>query len=470
MNRHFARWIVVLSLLLLSPSALGQTDEEIEQVFWESVECESARQVGAYLEVYPTGRYVAEAHACLEGQLGLERAARVLVQQGLASLDYSPGPADGLFGGATRAAVRQWQRAKGEPVTGYLTQAQAETLMAQGREVAAEQRQREKARQQAQADAERKRQEAERQRAAEAERRARERQAARQRQEEAQRQAEAERQQPQPGETFRDCPTCPELVVVPAGTFLMGSPSYEAGRDENEGPVHQVTIGNPFAVGKYEVTVGEYGRFVSTTGYEGESGCRMWTGKKWEEEKGRTWRDPGFRQTKREPVVCVSWKDAHAYTEWLSREIRKEYRLLSEAEWEYVARAGTTTARYWGEREGEQCRYANGADSRTNFKERIGCDDGYARTAPVGSYEANGFGLYDVLGNVWEWGQDCWHGSYAGAPTDGRTWEGGDCGHRVLRGGSWSDKPGLLRSADRLGRTIENRDSDYGFRIARSLP
>ena len=179
MSKSFVKWSVGFLLLMPPGPALGQTDEEIEEVFWKSVECESARQVGAYLEVYPTGRYVAEAHACLEGQLGLERTERLLVQRGLAALDYSPGPADGLFGGATRAAVRQWQRAKGEPVTGYLTREQADALIAQGREAVAEQRQREEARRQSQAEAERKRQEeeaqrqaqeAERRRAAEAER------------------------------------------------------------------------------------------------------------------------------------------------------------------------------------------------------------------------------------------------------------------------------------------------------------
>ena len=463
-------WIAVLLFFMPPGLALGQTDEEIEEVFWESVECESARQVQAYLEVYPTGRYLAEAWGCQEGQLGLDRAARVLVQQGLAVLDYSPGPADGLFGGATRAAVRQWQRAKGEPVTGYLTREQAEALIAQGHEAVAEQRQQEEAQRHAQAAAARQRQEeeasrqaqeAERRRAVEAERQARE--AERQRQ-------EAVRKRPQPGETFRDCPTCPELMVVPAGTFLMGSPSYEAGRNENEGPVHRVTIGKPLAVGKYEVTVGEYGHFVSTTGYEGGSECYVWTGEKWEEETGRSWRDPGYRQTERDPVACVNWQDARAYAEWLARQTGKAYRLLSEAEWEYVARAGSTTARYWGEGEAGQCRYGNGADSRTDFDWRIGCDDGYARTAPVGTYQANGFGLYDVLGNVWEWVQDCWNESYAGAPSDGRAWGQGDCGRRVLRGGSWYNYPRILRSAIRDWDTADPRYHYLGFRIARSLP
>ena len=250
----------------------------------------------------------------------------------------------------------------------------------------------------------------------------------------------------------------------------MGSPSYEAGRYEAEEPVHQVTIGQPLAVGKYEVTVGEYGRFVSTTGYEGGSECYAWTGEKWEEETGRSWRDPGYRQTERDSVVCVNWQGARAYAEWLARQTGKAYRLLSEAEWEYVARAGSTTARYWGEGEAGQCRYGNGADSRTDLSWRIGCDDGYARTAPVGSYAANRFGLYDVLGNVWEWVADCWNESYAGAPGNGRAWEGGDCSRRVLRGGSWGSGPGLFRSAYRGRSSAVNRNDGSGFRIARSLP
>ena len=274
----------------------------------------------------------------------------------------------------------------------------------------------------------------------------------------------------QPGETFRDCETCPQMVVVPAGSFMMGSPTSEAGRDDDEGPVHQVTIAEPFAVGRYEVTVGEYERFARATGYKGERGCEVWTGKKLEMKRGRMWREPGFRQIGRDPVVCVSWKDARAYAQWLSRETDKRYRLLSEAEWEYVARAGTRAARYWGAGAAEQCRYANGADVSTEFERKIGCNDGHPRTAPVGEYEANRFGLYDVLGNVWEWVEDCWNESYADAPRDGRVWERGNCSRRVLRSGSWDDRPGLLRSANRARRTSDYRGSYLGFRIARSLP
>ena len=521
-------FVVFVSLLLLLPASVsGQTAEEIEDLFWRSVECASERQVDLYLETYPNGtyvaearacleqqrlqeareiedlfwrsvecrsrlqvqtyltefpegRYVAEAWACLEGQLGLDRAARVLVQQGLAAVGHDLGPADGLFGGAqarTRQAIGAWQVAKGMSETGYLTREQADALIGQGREAvaraeAARQRVAEE-RRQAQADAERQRQEEEAQRQAQEAERQRAAEAERQAQADERQRQEAARKRTQPGETFRDCPVCPELVVVPAGTFLMGSPSYEAGRDENEGPVHQVTIGKPLAVGKYEVTVEEYGRFVSTTGYEGESGCRVWTGEQWEEEKGRGWREPGFQQTGRDPVVCVSWPDAQAYAEWLSRETGKTYRLLSESEWKYVARAGTTTARYWGEREGGQCQYANGSDQtakrHNNGWTGAACDDEHYRTAPAGTYQANGFDLYDILGNVWEWVEDCWNESYAGAPSAGWAWERGDCSRRVLRGGSWGDLPRTLRSARRGRSTAGIRLDIVGFRIARNL-
>ena len=277
------------------------------------------------------------------------------------------------------------------------------------------------------------------------------------------------------GEVFKDCPACPQMVVVSAGAFLMGSPASEVGRAENEGPRYWVRVPTPLAVGVYEVTVAEYSRFVGATGHEGGSGCFVWTGKSYKLERGRTWRDPGFRQTERDPVVCVSWEDVQAYTAWLSRETGKGYRLLSEAEWEYVARAGNTTARYWGEPAAGQCQYANGADSSTELSWRIACNDGYARTAPVGSYQANRFGLYDVLGNVGEWVQDCWNNSYQGAPSDGRAWESGRCSsRRVQRGGSWINPPRNLRSASRaMGFTDDNRSGYYrsnGFRIARSLP
>ena len=277
------------------------------------------------------------------------------------------------------------------------------------------------------------------------------------------------------GTKFRDCPECPELVVVPSGSYEMGSPSSEAGRDGDEGPVHRVTIGRPFAVGVKEVTVGEYGRFVSETGRSMGDSCRTYEGGGWESRSGRGWRNPGFSQTDGHPVVCVSWHDAKAYVGWLSGETGEEYRLLSESEWEYVARGGTGTSRYWGESESGQCRYANGGDKATKRRDSdwkwaiASCDDGHARTAPVGRYEENGYGLHDVLGNVWEWVEDCWNGSYAGAPSDGSAWGSGDCDQRVLRGGSWLNGPRILRSANRFRNTTGLRDINLGFRVARTL-
>ena len=168
-------------------------------------------------------------------------------------------------------------------------------------------------------------------------------------------------------------------------------------------------------------------------------------------------------------MVCVNWKDAQAYVAWLMRESGVEYRLLSEAEWEYAARGGTETARYWGERETEQCRHANGADANTEFDWKIACNDGHARTAAVGGYTKNRFGLSDVLGNVWEWVDDCWNDSYAGAPADGTAWERGNCDARVVRGGSWGSLPMALRSAARFENFAGGRSSVVGFRVARRL-
>ena len=243
----------------------------------------------------------------------------------------------------------------------------------------------------------------------------------------------------------------------------MGSPASEEGRFScpNEGPVHRVTIGQAFAVGVYEVTFAEWDACVNGGGCNGYRPA-----------------DEGWGREQR-PVISVSWEDAQAYVQWVSEKTGKPYRLLSEAEWEYMARAGTTTARYWGEGEAEQCRYANGADQTAKQYNRgwtvVACDDGHHRTAPVGSYAANGFGLYDVLGNVWEWVQDCWNESYTGAPSDGSlcTRPRGSEDHcyvRVLRGGAWSSGPRYLRSAYRDRIDLDLRNVFIGFRIARALP
>ena len=255
----------------------------------------------------------------------------------------------------------------------------------------------------------------------------------------------------------------------------MGSPSGEEGRQDDEGPVHRVTIARSFAVGVHEVTRGEFARFVSEKGRSMGDVCRTYEGGEWKGRSGRDWRNPGFSQTDEHPVVCVSHDDAKAYVEWLSGKTDEGYRLLSESEWENVARAGRGTARYWGEGGSGQCRYANGADRSLKVRhadwewEVASCDDGHAKTSEVGSFAANEFGLHDVLGNVWEWVEDCWNGSYEGAPRYGGAWESGDCDRRVLRGGSWSIRPWLLRSANRIRLTSGLRSYAVGFRVARTL-
>ena len=250
-----------------------------------------------------------------------------------------------------------------------------------------------------------------------------------------------------PGSVFKDCSDCPEMVVVPSGSFMMGSPSSELERGRGEGPVHRVKIPTAFAVGKYEVTFEEWDACVSS------GGCRAYRPA-----------DEGWGRGRR-PVINVSWDDAKSYVEWLSRETGKAYRLPSESEWEYVARAGTMTAFYTG---------ARITASEANFNGRLtynGSSTGEdrRRTIPVGSFGPNQFGLHDVHGNVWEWVEDCWNGSYSGAPVDGEANTTGDCSRRVLRGGSWFSRPRNLRSAIRNRFRIGYRSSFFGFRVARTL-
>jgi formylglycine-generating enzyme required for sulfatase activity len=261
---------------------------------------------------------------------------------------------------------------------------------------------------------------------------------------------DADAQAPKPpGTVFRDCPACPEMVVIPAGEFSMGSPASEEGRDKDEGPQHQVRIGKAFALGRKELTVGEFGRFVQASGYrtsaekDAGKGCDAWdkSDGKWDWRAGRKWSEPGYAQGEQQPVACVSWDDARAYVQWLAKETGQGYRLPSEAEWEYAARAGGKTARPWGDNPKDACSHANVADNTTyegtSWEPKHDCSDGYWFPAPVASYQANRFGLYDMIGNVWEWVQDCYQDSYTGAPADGSAREGGKCEARVLRGGSW---------------------------------
>ena len=246
------------------------------------------------------------------------------------------------------------------------------------------------------------------------------------------------------GETFKDCPECPEMVVIPAGRFRMGDQSDSGYADQT--PVHAVSIGSMFAVGKFEVTFDEWGACVAA------GGCGGYRPK-----------DQGWGRGNR-PVISVSWDDAKAYVDWLSRQTGNQYRLLSEAEWEYAARAGTPT------------RFSTGwtiTTDQANFDGKgFGGSAGLEKTFPVGSFPANAFGLYDLHGNVWEWVEDCWHGNYQGAPSDGSTWtRAGNCEWRVVRGGSWrSYFFQTFHSASRGSLSPAYRDgSDGGFRVAMDL-
>jgi len=230
----------------------------------------------------------------------------------------------------------------------------------------------------------------------------------------------------EPGATFKDCDDCPEMVVVPAGSFTMGSPASEKKRDKDEGPRHRVTIPRSFAVGKFEVTFAEWHACVSAGGCTRKPSDRGW---------GRG----------RRPVIDVSWHDAKTYVKWLSGKTGKTYRLLSESEWEFAARAGTTTPFSTGRR--ITTAQANFDGNHTYDGSRKGRYR--KKTVKVGSFSANAFGLHDMHGNVWEWVEDCYNKTYRSAPTDGSPRTTGSCSHRVLRGGSWLDYPGFLRSAIR---------------------
>lgn len=271
---------------------------------------------------------------------------------------------------------------------------------------------------------------------------------------------------PQAKSVFKDCPDCPEMVVIPAGSFMMGSPDSEAGRRPDEGPQRRVTIPRDFAVGRYEVTRGEFSRFIAASGRKTEAGCHVWTGSEWKQDAGRNWRDPGFTQTDTHPATCLSWNDSQAYVAWLSQKTGKGYRLLTEAEWEYAARAGTTTAFSTGETiTAEQ---ANFNGNYTYNRSAVGFYR--QRTTPAGDFPANPFGLYDMQGNIGEWVEDCYMDSYQGAPLDGIAVTRNSYCQRVNRGGSWYDSPGFLRAAARLRNHPGNRLHNFGFRVARTLP
>jgi formylglycine-generating enzyme required for sulfatase activity len=263
--------------------------------------------------------------------------------------------------------------------------------------------------------------------------------------------------------SFRDCDECPEMVMIPAGAFLMGSPFNESRREADEGPQHAVKIAQRFALGKYEVTVDEFAHFVRETGHAAAGGCYVWNGSQWLRDAARDWAKPGYAQTGASPVTCVNWHDAKAYAEWLARKTGKSYRIASEAEWEYAARAGTSTPFNTG---------SSIQPTQANYNSTVsyaGSETLLSRAAPVavGSYPPNAFRLHDTHGNVWEWTEDCYNPRYEGAPADGSAWHFGDCRRRVLRGGAWSSPPWDLRSASRYPALATDRFAGrVGFRVA----
>ena len=278
------------------------------------------------------------------------------------------------------------------------------------------------------------------------------------------------------------------MVAIPAGTFDMGGGAAEQQREsipekmaESERPVHRVSIEYPLAVSRYEITRGEFAAFVAARPLTDEAaGCSVIDAAagKWTTIAARSWRNPGFNQTDRHPVVCVNWNDARAYVAWLSSITGKHYRLLSEAEWEYAARAGASTSRFWGDGRDDACRHANVADLTRAAVQHVPaptpelvfqCHDGYVQTAPVGHFTANAFGLYDVNGNVWEWTADCLSANYLDAPTDGSARSDGDCSKHMDRGGSWVNSPKYLRLAVRHADVTTIRNDVLGFRVARRL-
>ena len=286
-----------------------------------------------------------------------------------------------------------------------------------------------------------------------------------------------------PGASFRDCADCPEMVVIPDGTFQMGSDRKEQMREglRPEGPIRSVTISKSFAAGRFEVTNAQYAAFVEATGYSATNGCVASGGR--DPVDGVTWRNPGIgtNVADDEPVVCVDWNDAKAYTLWLAGHTGLPYRMLTEAEWEYSAKAGSTAVWPWGDDETQICQYGNVFDQSglTDPRSKIGtnaaatavaCDDGFHTVAPVGQFTPNAFGLYDTIGNVWEWNEDCSVLPYSDEPVDGSAWQApGACEKRAVRSGSWRTRVSRHRP------TLRGRDPAglayfmFGFRLARDL-
>jgi sulfatase modifying factor 1 len=288
-------------------------------------------------------------------------------------------------------------------------------------------------------------------------------------------------------ESFRDCEDCPEMIRVPSGSFEMGS-SAEALMEAQvpepfaayQTPQHAVRLARPFAIGKYPVTRAQFEHFVLATDHQTADLCWSWNVKaeRYEQQQQLTWRNPGFPQSPSDPAVCISWDDAKAYVAWLSQVTNKTYRLPSESEREYVTRGGSETAWPWGDTTNAICEHANVSDrsrlavhrlTRQTRETAFDCEDGFVYTAPVGSFAPNIYGVYDTLGNVWEWIEDCFAENYETAPSDSTAVQSNNCAQRTLRGGSWFTFTFLDRPGARYGAMPTDRSGHVGFRIARPL-
>jgi formylglycine-generating enzyme required for sulfatase activity len=281
-----------------------------------------------------------------------------------------------------------------------------------------------------------------------------------------------------PKDIFRECENCPEMVLVPAGEVLMGSDRGDIDNGiaaVNEAPQHKAFIRQPIAVGRFEVTRDQYAAFIKGTGYNSGDRCFTFENNMPQERTNRSFLNPGYVQDGNHPVVCVSWIDAKAYVDWLSRTTGRSYRLLSEAEFEYVARAGSGSRYGFSNDPAEICKFANGADQSAKLaglpanSPYMNCKDGYPFTAPVGSFRANAFGLYDVIGNVWEWTEDCFYGDYVSAKLETASRSAEICSARTVRGGDWFSTESSLRPAVRAKANAEVHYDDIGFRVARTL-
>lgn len=276
------------------------------------------------------------------------------------------------------------------------------------------------------------------------------------------------------------------MVVVPAGRARLGGDRDAQARQGappdiavHELPQYEVAIARPFALAQTFVTRRDFARFIAATSREVPSGCNVLLpgAKTWGTDPSRSWRDPGFPQTDDDPVVCVSWPDAVAYTDWLSTQAHYPYRLPTEAEYEYAARAGKSENRYWGEGVEAACQHANVSGLERADAHKLSpdpahffpCRDRFVETSPAKSFPPNPWGFYDMLGDVWEWTQDCYNPTNPAAPSDGSARMTGDCAGHVDKGSSWVNSPHYLSTAARHKDLTDNRDTVLGFRVARDL-